>query len=112
MRLRRYFLRLYGGINRFVCVRGAFDIRTHRQDSTEGGAQWSLGHRSLWCLRLLACRPRTPSQQFVAPLPEHEFDLELGVIGGAFANGKGVEYECGGGYLEFSLSLSEDKWMT
>ena len=31
----------------------------------------------------------------VAPLPEHEFDLELGVIGGAFANGKGVEYECG-----------------
>jgi hypothetical protein len=31
----------------------------------------------------------------VAPLPEHEFDLELGVIGGAFPNGKGVEYECG-----------------
>lgn len=31
----------------------------------------------------------------VAPLPEHEFDLELGVIGGAFANSKGVEYECG-----------------
>lgn len=31
----------------------------------------------------------------VAPLPEHEFDLELGVIGGAFANGKGLEYECG-----------------
>jgi hypothetical protein len=31
----------------------------------------------------------------VAPLPEHEFDLELGVIGGAFANGKGGEYECG-----------------
>jgi hypothetical protein len=31
----------------------------------------------------------------VAPLPEHEFDLELGVIGGAFANGKGVDYECG-----------------
>jgi hypothetical protein len=31
----------------------------------------------------------------VAPLPEHEFDLELGVIGGAFANGKGVGYECG-----------------
>jgi hypothetical protein len=28
----------------------------------------------------------------VAPLSEHEFDLELG---GAFANGKGVEYECG-----------------
>jgi hypothetical protein len=31
----------------------------------------------------------------VAPLPEHDFDLELGVIGGAFATGKGVEYECG-----------------
>jgi hypothetical protein len=31
----------------------------------------------------------------VAPLPEHEFDLELGIIGGGFANGKGVEYECG-----------------
>ena len=28
----------------------------------------------------------------VAPLAEHEFDLELGA---AFANGKGVEYECG-----------------
>src|SRR5258708_26379 len=31
----------------------------------------------------------------VGPLPEHEFDLELGVIGEAFGNGKGVEYECG-----------------
>jgi hypothetical protein len=31
----------------------------------------------------------------VAPLSEHDFDLELGVIGGAFANSKGVEYECG-----------------
>jgi len=31
----------------------------------------------------------------VAPLPEHEFDLELSVIGGAFTNGKGVGYECG-----------------
>jgi len=30
----------------------------------------------------------------VAPLPEHEFDLELGV-GGAFAKSKRVEYECG-----------------
>jgi len=30
----------------------------------------------------------------VAPLPKHEFDLELGV-GGAFANSKRVEYECG-----------------
>lgn len=33
----------------------------------------------------------------VAPIPEHEFDLELGAVGnGAFGNGKGgVEYECG-----------------
>lgn len=31
----------------------------------------------------------------VAPLPEHDFDLELGVIDGAFATSKGVEYECG-----------------
>ena len=31
----------------------------------------------------------------VAPLQEHDFDLELGVMGGAFANSKGVEYECG-----------------
>ena len=30
----------------------------------------------------------------VAPIPEHEFDLELGVIGDAFGNGKGVGYEC------------------
>ncbi|KAI0251539.1 hypothetical protein BJV78DRAFT_1313445 [Lactifluus subvellereus] len=31
----------------------------------------------------------------VTPLPEHELDLELGAVGVAFANGKGVEYECG-----------------
>jgi len=31
----------------------------------------------------------------VDPLSEHDFDLELGVIGGVFANGKEVEYECG-----------------
>jgi len=39
---------------------------------------------------LISCSTTT----IVAPLPEHEFDLELGV-GGAFASGKRVEYECG-----------------
>ncbi|KAI9438136.1 hypothetical protein H4582DRAFT_1953045 [Lactarius indigo] len=31
----------------------------------------------------------------VAPLPEHELDLELGAVDGSFVNGKEVEYECG-----------------
>ena len=31
----------------------------------------------------------------VAPLPEHELDLELGAVGGSFLNGKDIEYECG-----------------
>jgi hypothetical protein len=31
----------------------------------------------------------------VAPLPEHELDLELGAVSVAFANGKGVEFDCG-----------------
>ena len=31
----------------------------------------------------------------IAPLPEHEMDLELGAVGGCFVNGKEVEYECG-----------------
>ncbi|KAI0293618.1 hypothetical protein B0F90DRAFT_1821972 [Multifurca ochricompacta] len=31
----------------------------------------------------------------VAPLPEHELDLELGAVSGVFANEKGSEYECG-----------------
>ncbi|KAI0301466.1 hypothetical protein BC826DRAFT_989815 [Russula brevipes] len=31
----------------------------------------------------------------IAPIPEDEFDLEPGAIGEAFANGKGLEYECG-----------------
>ncbi len=35
------------------------------------------------------------AQTVVAPLPEHELDLELGAVDGSFANGKGVEYECG-----------------
>jgi hypothetical protein len=35
------------------------------------------------------------SPTVVTPIPEHELDLELGAVGVAFANGKGVEYECG-----------------
>ena len=31
----------------------------------------------------------------IAPLPEHELDLELGAVDGSFVNGKEVEYECG-----------------
>ena len=31
----------------------------------------------------------------VAPLPEHELNLELAAVDGSFVNGKEVEYECG-----------------
>ena len=31
----------------------------------------------------------------VAPLPEHELDLELGAVGGSFISGKDIEYGCG-----------------
>ncbi|KAI9438878.1 hypothetical protein BJY52DRAFT_540653 [Lactarius psammicola] len=36
-----------------------------------------------------------PTPTVVAPLPEHELDLELGAVDGSFVNGKEVEYECG-----------------
>jgi hypothetical protein len=41
--------------------------------------------------------PGVPSSAptVVAPLPEHEMDLELGAVAGCFVNGKEAEYECG-----------------
>ena len=52
MHLRRYFLRLYGGIDRFVCVPRIFVIRTHRQDLT-------LVRRVQWTPPVLVVPPLT-----------------------------------------------------
>src|SRR6267154_3006130 len=108
MRLRRYFPRIYGGINKFVCVRRAFDIRTHRLDLTVGIVQWNLGHRSLWCLRLLACRPRTPSQQLLRHFLSTNLISNLALLVELLRTVKELNTSVGSGYLEFSLSLGED----
>jgi hypothetical protein len=94
MRLRRYFPPLYGGIVIRMRTKSVQHLHPpprlgRRESAMEFGSPVPV------------VPPPTgmpPSYSFttvIAPLPEHEFVLELGVIGGAFANGKGVEYECG-----------------
>jgi len=42
-----------------------------------------------------AVTPVPSAPTVVAPLPEHELDIELGAVDGSFVNGKDIEYECG-----------------
>jgi len=109
MRSRPYLSCMYGGINRSVCVRRAFDIRTHPQDLTMvGRVQWSSGHRSLWCLRLLACRPRTPSQQLLRHFQSTNLISNLALLVELSQMEKELNTSAGSGCLEFNLGLNED----